>query len=141
YFIVMATIFVGLISVTFGLIRLLTEKINIIFYGVCVLCFLLLPIIFIPNPNHVFINHILMLNPMYYIVNGIAQSIIFGISSMENIPYHFYFILFLCLIAAVNFVLARYTTHAIYNKTSKVTQTDNQQDVSNDSTDEADTSS
>ncbi|WP_409366481.1 hypothetical protein, partial [Ligilactobacillus murinus] len=30
YFIVMATIFVGLISVTFGLIRLLTEKINII---------------------------------------------------------------------------------------------------------------
>ncbi|HEA4401419.1 TPA: hypothetical protein RW160_002678, partial [Staphylococcus aureus] len=55
--------------------------------------------------------------------------------------YHFYFILFLCLIAAVNFVLARYTTHAIYNKTSKVTQTDNQQDVSNDSTDEADTSS
>ena len=26
---------------------------------------------------------------MYYIVNGIAQSIIFGISSMENIPYHF----------------------------------------------------
>ncbi len=83
--------------------------------------FLLLPIIFIPNPNHVFINHILMLNPMYYIVNGIAQSIIFGISSMENIPYHFYFILFLCLIAAVNFVLARYTTHAIYNKTSKVT--------------------
>ena len=26
YFIVMATIFVGLISVTFGLIRLLTEK-------------------------------------------------------------------------------------------------------------------
>ncbi|MEJ3650636.1 hypothetical protein WEY99_09210, partial [Staphylococcus aureus] len=28
-----------------------------------------------------------------------------------------------------------------YNKTSKVTQTDNQQDVSNDSTDEADTSS
>ena len=61
--------------------------------------------------------------------------------SMENIPYHFYFILFLCLIAAVNFVLARYTTHAIYNKTSKVTQTDNQQDVSNDSTDEADTSS
>ncbi|HHT9417228.1 TPA: hypothetical protein ACT759_003025, partial [Staphylococcus aureus] len=53
YFIVMATIFVGLISVTFGLIRLLTEKINIIFYGVCVLCFLLLPIIFIPNPNHV----------------------------------------------------------------------------------------
>ncbi|UIZ36155.1 hypothetical protein L1A00_12045 [Staphylococcus aureus] len=141
YFIVMATIFVGLISVTFGLIRLLTEKINIIFYGVCVLCILLLPIIFIPNPNHVFINHILMLNPMYYIVNGIAQSIIFGISSMENIPYHFYFILFLCLIAAVNFVLARYTTHAIYNKTSKVTQTDNQQDVSNDSTDEADTSS
>ncbi|MDT3876322.1 hypothetical protein RPN80_10535, partial [Staphylococcus aureus] len=46
-----------------------------------------------------------------------------------------------CLIAAVNFVLARYTTHAIYNKTSKVTQTDNQQDFSNDSTDEADTSS
>ncbi|MGQ3398791.1 hypothetical protein ACT6QE_10830, partial [Staphylococcus aureus] len=69
------------------------------------------------------------------------SPIIFGISSMENIPYHFYFILFLCLIAAVNFVLARYTTHAIYNKTSKVTQTDNQQDVSNDSTDEADTSS
>ncbi|HIH8066854.1 TPA: hypothetical protein ACYS1U_002565, partial [Staphylococcus aureus] len=29
----------------------------------------------------------------------------------------------------------------IYNKTSKVTQTDNQQDFSNDSTDEADTSS
>ncbi|XXS40964.1 hypothetical protein ACSE35_14785, partial [Staphylococcus aureus] len=69
-----------------------------------------------------------------------AQSIIFGISSMENIHIILLY-LFLCLIAAVNFVLARYTTHAIYNKTSKVTQTDNQQDVSNDSTDEADTSS
>ncbi len=68
YFYCDGNYFVGLISVTFGLIRLLTEKINIIFYGVCVLCFLLLPIIFIPNPNHVFINHILMLNPMYYIV-------------------------------------------------------------------------
>ncbi len=82
-----------------------------------------------------------MLNPMYYIVNGIAQSIIFGISSMENVNCYLVLLYCLCLIAAVNFVLARYTTHAIYNKTSKVTQTDNQQDVSNDSTDEADTSS
>ena len=73
---------------------------------------------------------------MYYIVNGIAQSIIFRYIKYGKHSISFYFILFLCLIAAVNFVLARYTTHAIYNKTSKVTQTDNQQDVSNDSTDE-----
>ncbi|CDR29076.1 hypothetical protein [Staphylococcus schweitzeri] len=130
YFIVMATLFVGLISVTFGLIRLLTDKINLIFYGYCVLCLFILPIMFIPNPNHVFLNHILMLNPLYYVVNGITQSIIFGISSMENIPYHLYFILVLFLVAVVNFVLTRYATHAIYmKKTKAIKQIEKQHDA------------
>ena len=58
------------------------------------ICFFIVPILFIPKTHLSIVDHILMLNPVYYLVHGSAQSIIFGAVSMNNIPYHIYFILF-----------------------------------------------
>ena len=76
YFIVMATIFVGLISVTFGLIRLLTEKKYHILWGLCIVYLIVTNYFHTKSKSCIYQSHP-MLNPMYYIVNGIAQSIIF----------------------------------------------------------------
>ena len=53
----------------------------------------MVPITYIPKTNLNVINHIMMLNPLYYFVNGSSQAV-FGTVSMSNLPYHFIYYYF-----------------------------------------------
>lgn len=119
FFILLSAIFISTLSVTIGLLKLIFRKVDAIFYVVSIINIMLLPVVFIPNPNQMLLNHILMLNPFYYLVNGMSQAVMFGVTSVENIPYHFYFIFIIVLLLVINFALARYTTHAIYKHNTK----------------------
>ena len=56
--------------------------------------FFLVPIIFIPNNKANMIDQILKINPLYYLIDGLSTSIVFGSVNMYNIVYHIYFIAF-----------------------------------------------
>ncbi|MBO1199802.1 hypothetical protein J3T65_10690 [Staphylococcus simiae] len=119
FYIVLSAILISTLSVTIGLLRLIFKNVDVIFYVCSIINIVILPIVFMPNPNQMLLNHILMLNPFYYLVNGMSQSVMFGVTSMENIPYHFYFVFIIVLLLVINFALARYTTHAIYKQHTK----------------------
>lgn len=119
FYLIAMLLFISLCVVTFGLLKLIFKNIDIIYYVISVLVLISVPIIFIPNPNHVLITHLLMLNPVFYVVNGLSQSALFGIASIGNIPYHLYYILILCAIAVINFILVRYITQRIYRKENR----------------------
>ena len=40
------------------------------------------------------IDQILKINPLYYLIDGLSSSIVFGAVNMYNIVYHIYFIAF-----------------------------------------------
>lgn len=70
------------------------------------------------------IGHVLMLNPFYYVTNGLAQSVLFGRISLANIPYHLYILCFILILCLINFALSRFVSHAKYrNKNKKAPST------------------
>ncbi|MDK7301424.1 hypothetical protein [Staphylococcus hominis] len=60
------------------------------------------------------IDQILKINPLYYLIDGLSSSIVFGAVNMYNIVYHIYFIAFLVLIGVINFILTRLVAHKKY---------------------------
>lgn len=111
----MTSIFIGVIAVTFGLLKFILKRFDTIYFIMSAICFFIVPILFIPKTHLSIVDHILMLNPVYYLVHGSAQSIIFGAVSMNNIPYHIYFILFLALMCVINYALVRYIAFDKYD--------------------------
>ncbi|RIO55947.1 teichoic acid transporter, partial [Staphylococcus hominis] len=51
---------------------------------------------------------------LYYLIDGLSSSIVFGSVNMYNIVYHIYFIAFLVLIGVINFILTRLVAHKKY---------------------------
>ena len=115
YYLIMTSIFIGVIAVTFGLLKFILKRFDTIYFIMSAICFFIVPILFIPKTHLSIVDHILMLNPVYYLVHGNAQSIIFGAVSMNNIPYHIYFILFLVLMCVINYALVRYIAFDKYD--------------------------
>ena len=111
YFVVMSIIFVVTISTVFGLLTITKNKVNIIFYILSVIMFFIVPIVFIPSSNSTVISHILMLNPLFYLIEGISQSVVLGALSLNNIPYHLYFIFLMATVCAVIFAMYRMTAY------------------------------
>lgn len=107
---IMAFIFIMLVSYLLGLIRIIYPKLDVIFYSMTCVIFCLLPIVFIKGTIHGGLSHFLMLNPMYYLVNGLQQSVIVGSHALNHLGYHFYFICWLGLIAVLNFALNDYVS-------------------------------
>lgn len=114
FFLIVAIVLVSLVSVTFGLLKILNYKIDKYFYIFCVVEFFILPIIYMPKTHLSIVEHLLMLNPLYYVVNGLAQSVLFGNVSVANLPYHVYMLCFIAIISIINFALSRYVAHAKY---------------------------
>lgn len=108
-------IFVLLTSQVLGLLRMISDyKIfDYVMYGVCFIMFFTVPIIFIPSEKPSLIMHILMLNPLFYLVSGIEQAVIIGINSLGNIPYHFYFLVWLGIAGLLLYILR---PHVAYEK-------------------------
>lgn len=115
FFVVMTMLFIIIISTFLGLISIIQSKINTIFYGVTFIMFFTVPIIFIPNSDTSILLHILMLNPLFYLVEGISQSVVLGTLSLNNIPYHLYFVLFLAIMGVLIYALYRIVAHKKYD--------------------------
>lgn len=114
YFMLMTIIFIVFISITLGLLTLISKKVLKLYVIGTVVLFFLVPIIFIPNDNANMIDQILKINPLYYLIDGLSSSIVFGAVNMYNIVYHIYFIAFLILIGVINFILTRLVAHKKY---------------------------
>lgn len=66
---------------------------------------------------------LLKLNPLFYLIDGLATSTIYGVVNMYNISYHIYFILIIVTIGAINFMLMRYVAHSKYKYSSNIIAT------------------
>ena len=106
----MTFIFIALLSYLLGLIRIIYAKLDVIFYILVFIVFCLLPIIFIKGTIHGGLSHFLMLNPVYYLVNGFQQSVIVGSHALNHLGYHFYFICWIGLLTVLNFALNDYVS-------------------------------
>lgn len=117
FFALMCLLFMIFIVVTLGLIDLISNKVTKLFFIISVICFFLVPIIYIPSTKFHIINQILKVNPVYYLLDGSASSVIFGAVNIYNIAYHIYFAIFIVLIGTINFMLVRYVAHEKYKYT------------------------
>ena len=114
FYVVMTLLFIVVTSTLLGLISIINSKVNIIFYVVTFIMFFTVPIIFIPKSDTSIWLHILMLNPLFYLVEGISQSVVLGALSLNNIPYHLFFVLFLAIICVFIYALYRIIAHKKY---------------------------
>lgn len=114
FYVVMTLLFIVVASTLLGLISIINSKVNIIFYVVTFIMFFTVPIIFIPKSDTSIWLHILMLNPLFYLVEGISQSVVLGALSLNNIPYHLFFVLFLAIICVFIYALYRIIAHKKY---------------------------
>ncbi|OEK65627.1 sugar ABC transporter permease [Staphylococcus equorum] len=114
YYVVMSMLFMILVSTILGLSAIVRRKINGMFYVISLVMFFIVPILFIPTSNTSLVSHILMLNPLYYLIEGISQSVVLGALSLNNIPYHLYYILFLAILCVVIFAKYRIMAHRKY---------------------------
>ncbi|MDT3958907.1 sugar ABC transporter permease [Staphylococcus kloosii] len=115
YYVVMLGILMVLIGKLLGLMTILTLKVRNIFIVLTVIMLLLLPILYIPSSETSIFTHLLMLNPVFYVVQGLSQSVVFGALSLNNIPYHLYFFCILGIIGVILFALKRKVIYAKFN--------------------------
>ncbi|CAL28348.1 hypothetical protein [Staphylococcus carnosus] len=111
----MWNIFIILVSQVLGLIRMVSryKLFDIILYIMFAVMFLTVPIIFIPSEKPSIVMHILMLNPLFYLVSGIEEAVIIGINSLGNIPYHFFFLVWIGIAALLLYI---FRPHIAYEK-------------------------
>lgn len=137
YYTIMLGILMTLIGKLLGLLTILNLKTRNIFIVLMVVMFLLLPILYIPSSQTSIVSHLLMLNPVYYVVQGLSQSVVFGALSLNNIPYHLYFYCILGVIGVINFALKRKVIYAKDNMPEQTIQNgNNTQDKQNEMTQE-----
>ena len=108
YYLVILAIFISVTSIILGLLSYAIKHVKLIFIIVSAISFFMVPITYIPNTNLNVVNHIMMLNPLYYFVNGSSQAIVFGTISMSNLPYHLYIIILIGIICVINYALVRH---------------------------------
>lgn len=134
YFVIMAGILITVISIILGLISILTFKIDTLFYICTAITFFIVPIIFIPTTKSSIIMHVLMLNPVFYVVEGVSQSVVFGAISLNNLLYHFYFYFVIGILCVIIYALKRIVAYKKYKIRYKANQnkTTTQDDTSTD---------
>lgn len=84
-----------------GLLTVLYRRTRILFYSLVIISFLLVPILYIPSHTGSVWTHLIMLNPVCYLVKGSAEANVIGLTSVSNIAYHLYE----CLLIAIGFVV------------------------------------
>lgn len=108
FYIVMSLFFITVISFLLGMIYILYPKLDKVFYIVSLIVFCLSPILYIPDGG--WQTRLLMLNPIFYLVNGMQQSVIIGKDAINNLGYHIYFFCFMGLMIVFSFALKDYVT-------------------------------
>ena len=79
-FYIMMILFIIFISVTLGLLDIIYKNMTMIFWLAVVINFFIVPIIFIPSANENLMIQLLKLNPLFYLIDGLATSTIYGSS-------------------------------------------------------------
>ncbi|MBI5974714.1 teichoic acid translocation permease [Staphylococcus canis] len=110
YYTIMSFCFIFIFSFLLGMIYILYPNLDRIYIVITILIFLILPVIFIPNATSHTVTHILMMNPVYYLVNGMQQSVIVGHNALNHLSYHLYFLSFMGLIIVFCFALNDYVS-------------------------------
>ena len=118
YYLVILAIFISVTSIILGLLSYAIKHVKLIFIIVSAISFFMVPITYIPNTNLNVVNHIMMLNPLYYFVNGSSQAIVFGTVSMSNLPYHLYIIILIGIMCVINYALVRHIAFDKYQNQS-----------------------
>ncbi|RIO70384.1 teichoic acid transporter [Staphylococcus borealis] len=124
-FFIMMVLFIVFISVTLGLLDIIYKNMTKLYFLIGIICFFIIPVIFIPSANENLMIQILKLNPLFYLIDGIATSAIYGVVNLYNITYYIYFVIILVIIGAVNFMLMRYVAHSKYKYSSHTIATKN----------------
>ncbi|WP_392449765.1 sugar ABC transporter permease [Staphylococcus massiliensis] len=114
---IMMLLFATLISILFGRLSLKFKKIHYFFIGLAVLSFFTLPILFILDNENALITHLLMINPLFYLVDGVEKATLIGRSSIGNVIYHLYFLSFLGLITMLIYAIKKQVTIFDVNQT------------------------
>lgn len=110
FYSMMSLFFVITLSFLLGVIRMLYAKLNQLFLIVSAITLLLLPVFYLPEKLSGVVKHLLMLNPLYYLVNGMQQSVIVGHDAVNHLGYHLYFLCFMGLMVVFSFALRDYVT-------------------------------
>ena len=74
----MTSIFIGVIAVTFGLLKFILKRFDTIYFIMSAICFFIVPILFIPKTHLSIVDHILMLNPfiiLFMVVHSLLYSV------------------------------------------------------------------
>lgn len=122
YYSLMSFVFILTFSFLLGMVYVLYSKLHRLYVLVTILLFLLAPIVYIPNVSNTILTHILMMNPVYYLVNGMQQSVIVGHDALNHMSYHFYFYSFMGLMVVFCFALKDYVSqlrpneHGVHHK-------------------------
>ncbi|AVQ33376.1 teichoic acid translocation permease [Staphylococcus muscae] len=118
FYSLMSLFFMITLSFLFGVIYMLYPKLNQLYIIISVVLMLLLPIFYLPDKISGVIGHLLMLNPLYYLVNGMQQSVIVGHDAVNHLGYHLYFCCFMGLMIVFSFALRDYVTQLKPNEHS-----------------------
>ncbi|QLK86370.1 teichoic acid translocation permease [Staphylococcus sp. 17KM0847] len=110
FYIIMSLFFIVTLSFLLGLIYILYPKLDVLFLTISGVLLIATPIFYIPENTESVIAHIFMLNPFYYLVNGMQQSVIIGYGALNHIGYHLYFLCFMGLMIVFSFALRDYVT-------------------------------
>ena len=115
----MWNIFIILTSQVLGLIRMISRYrlFDITLYIVFALMVVTVPILYIPSEKPSLVMHILMLNPLFYLVSGIEEAVIIGINSLGNLPYHFYFLVWIGIAALLLYIFRPYIAYEKFRMT------------------------
>ncbi|MCU5746236.1 hypothetical protein N9R04_05810 [Staphylococcus sp. SQ8-PEA] len=115
FYALMSILFIDVVASILGLLSIISKNIEKIFYVIIVLTFILSPILYIPNSNASIWTHLMMLNPVCYLVKGSAEANVIGLTSVSNIPYHIYFLSLVAVGYVVVYALNRFVAHQKYN--------------------------
>lgn len=122
YYIVMTFCFMYIMSVLLGMIHMLVTKLVYWYIVVAVILFLTVPILFLPSTFGSLVTHIMMMNPLYYLINGMQQAMIIGNDAINRITYHLYFYCFMGLITVFSFALNDYVSQLRPNEHKTATE-------------------
>ncbi|PNZ30057.1 teichoic acid translocation permease [Staphylococcus rostri] len=131
FYSLMSMFFIVTLSFLLGVIYMLYPKLDRIFYIVSAVLFVLVPVLYIPNNTTSLVTHLLMLNPFYYLVNGMQQSVIVGHDALNHLGYHLYFLCFMGLMVVFSFALRDYVTQLKPNEHTNTQQTATEDETAN----------
>ncbi|MCS4487281.1 teichoic acid translocation permease [Staphylococcus americanisciuri] len=124
FYSLMSMFFIITLSFLLGVIYMIYPKLNRLFYIVSALLLLLVPVLYTPSDTPGIVTHLLMLNPFYYLVNGMQQSVIVGHDALNHLGYHLYFLCFMGLMIVFSFALRDYVTQLRPNEHTKPINTE-----------------